>query len=122
MAQHWIQCRLVKAPVVVDPTSQHRIKHARNIFQRLIRFQLQPPLSNSLPHGLAGLVANPRCEVYEELAKAILRPAWSECIPQKVKLYFRAIFAPIVIFAINYVRFVRMQFKSTFQKTALHLF
>jgi hypothetical protein len=67
MPQHRIQRGFIKAPIIVDPSTDYRIEHPRQIFQSQIRLQMHPPASNALPHGLGGFVAHTWSEIYEKL-------------------------------------------------------
>ena len=104
-------------PIIVDPPSEDRIEHPRDVLQRLIRFKMNSPVPDNLPHGLTGLIADPRGKIDEVLSMAILRPSRTECISQKVKFCLWELSAPVFILTIDNARFVRMQFQTTLIKT-----
>jgi len=93
----------------------------RYIIEFLVRFQLQPPLSNGLSHGLAGFVADSRSEINEKLAITILGASWSKSVSQKIKFHLRVIASTIIVLAVHNARFVRMKLQSTFPKTPVQL-
>ena len=109
MSHDRIDRRLVKAPVVVDPTSQNRIEHSGYVQKFFIRLQLKTPLPDGLSHGLAGLVADTGSEVDEELAISVLGSAWTKGISQKIKLCLRKLAATIIILAIHNAGFIRVK-------------
>src|SRR5208337_3809682 len=116
-----IHRRFVKASIVVDPPSQNRIEHSGNVQKIFIRLQLQIPVSDRLPHGLAGLIANTGSEVDEELAVSVLGPAWTKGISQKVKLCFRKLVLTVVILAVHNAGFIRVKRKSAFPEALVQL-
>ena len=78
---------------------------------------MNPPISYRIAHLFCSLVADSGSEVDEKLTVAILGPSRTECIPQKIKLYFRIVAPAIIILAVDDPRFVWMQFEAAFIKT-----
>ena len=69
VSEYRIQGRFIKSAKVVDPTTDHRIEHTRNVFNGPVRFQMNPPVPDLIAHGLGGLIAGPGSEVDEKLTK-----------------------------------------------------
>ena len=63
-----IQSRLVEGTVVLDPSPDLRIEHARQIVQSLVAAQLQPPAPNFLADRLRRLGTDGRIEANKEPA------------------------------------------------------
>jgi hypothetical protein len=72
VSEYRIQGRFIKPTKVVDPSTDHRIEHARKVFNGLVRFQMNPPISYLIAHGLGSLIAGPGSEVDEKLTHYIL--------------------------------------------------
>ena len=72
VSEYRIQGRFIKPTIVVDPATDHRIEHARNVLNGLARFQMNPPVPYPIAHGLGGLIAGTGSEVDEKLAITIL--------------------------------------------------
>src|ERR1700730_4081615 len=74
---------------------------------------MQIPVSNLRPDGFHRLVRNCRTEVDEVLPLAILRSPRPKCIAQKIELLVWVSPSPILILAIDNLRFFRMKLQPT---------
>ena len=92
-----IKPRAVKPPVVLNPTPDDRVKHTGKIRKRRVAAQVQLPVSNRSPYGLAGFLRNGRTEVDEVLSLATLRASGTKRIAQKIKLLLSIPFPSIII-------------------------
>ena len=119
MLEYRIQCRFVKASVVVYPSPDDRVEHSRQIIDRPVRFQMDSPVSYLVAHGLCSFVADTGCEVDEKLAIAILRSPRTEGITEKIKLCFPIIRPAVIILAVDNTRFVWMQLQAALIKTLM---
>ena len=109
-----IMRRAIIPPVILEPAPDDRVKHARQIFDRLIAAQMQLPAPNLRPYGLPRLVRNRRAEVDKVLAKAILRSSWPKRIAKKVELLVRVVASSIIILAVDDLRLLRMKLQPAF--------
>jgi hypothetical protein len=66
-----VKRRLVKLAVIINPASDYRVKHARQIFNRLIGHSVNPPPSDGSAYGFSCLIAHHRKNVYRESSISI---------------------------------------------------
>jgi hypothetical protein len=71
-AHRRIKRRAIIAPVILEPASDNRIEHPRQIFNRLVAAVRQVPAPKSVANRLCCLVRDCRTEIDEELPLAIL--------------------------------------------------
>src|SRR6516165_9821655 len=107
-----VERRTIVAPVILEPTSDDRIEHPRQVFDGFITALWQVPASKCVANGLRCLVRDRRTEIDEELALAILRSSGLKRVPQKIKLLVRVSLLPKIILAIDDLRLLRMEFQS----------
>src|SRR5713226_5738088 len=113
MAKDRVQRGPIEAAVVLNPATQDRIPHARQVVNGLVAPQGQSPA----PHFLAHLGRRPRAhrrrEVDEELPPSILRPPRAKRVSQEIEPFFRIPARPEVILAVDDARLAGMDFQPT---------
>ena len=75
--------------------------------------------SNFIADCFRRRVADTRTEVHEVLAPSILRPPGSKGIAPEVELLVKISSPPVIVFAIDDARFVRMKLQTAFSKALL---
>ena len=66
LIKNWVKCRLVKLPIIIDPATYYRIKHAGQILNGLVGHSVHPPISDCSAHGFGCLIANGWKKTHEE--------------------------------------------------------
>src|SRR6266849_6718851 len=116
MTEDRVQRGPIEAPVVLNPTTEDRIPHARQVVNGFVAPQGQPPAPHLLAHLGHRVRAHRRREVDEELAPSILRPPRAKRIPQEVEPFLGIPARPVVILAIDETRLAGMDFQSTLRE------
>src|SRR5216683_2172819 len=85
MVKDRVQSGPIEASVVLNPATEDRIPHARQVVNGFVAPQGQPPAPHLLAHLGHRVRAHRRGEVDEELAPSILRPPRAKRITQEVE-------------------------------------
>ena len=112
MGGHSVKGRGVESTVVVDPTRDHRIKHPREVFDRFIALQLQPPPANLLTQRLRGGRCDRGGKVREETTVPIFTAPRTKGVTQEVELDVFMFLLSMNILAIDHLGLVGMKFQA----------
>lgn len=85
LIKNWVKCRLVKLPIIIDPATYYRIKHAGQIFNRLVGHSVNPPTSHCSAHGTSCLIAHGWKKTHKEFSITIFRSTGAKRVPQKIE-------------------------------------
>src|SRR5207247_6637654 len=107
----------MKAPIVTNPTGEHRLNPSGNFLQGEVIAMMQSPATYPLMHRFSRFVAHDRSEAHEELSFAVSRRARAKGIPQEVEALLGVAATPVSILAVNDPRLVRMKRQATLCKT-----
>src|SRR5713226_5030091 len=116
MAKDRVQRGPIEAAVVLNPTTEDRIPHARQVVNGFVAPQGQPPAPHLLAHLSHRVRAHRRGEVDEELAPSILRPPRAKRITQEIEPFLGIPARPVVILAVDDTRLAGMDFQSTLRE------
>ena len=114
MSCHSAEGRGVESTVVVHPSADHRVKHPREVVNRFVALQLQPPTTHLLAQRFRGGRGDGRCEVGEESAIPIVTTSGAERITQKVELDVLVLLLPMNILAVDDMRLIGMKLQTAF--------
>jgi len=118
IAQRRIKCRLVVATIVRKPTTNNRVEHACQVIYPFVYTTAQLPFANRLTDGTRCRSADTGTEVDEVLTPPILRSSRLKHVPKKIELLLRVVPTPVIIFAVDDLRLLRMKLQSALSKTA----
>ena len=119
MPQDRVKCRFVVPTVVVNPTPDYRVEHARHVIQRLVTTLLKLPAPNLAPNRFKRFVANRRAERDSD-PDSTLR---SSCQPrpkriaEEVELLVGVVSTSVIILALDDLRLFGMKLKPTFSES-----
>src|SRR5713226_1842743 len=116
MAKDRVQRGPIEAAVVLNPTTEDRIPHARQFVNGFVAPQGQPPAPHLLAHLGHRVRAHRRGEVDEELAPSILRPPRAKRITQEIQPFLGILAWPVVILAVDDTRLARMDLQPTLRE------
>src|SRR5450631_469879 len=97
---------------VVHPSRDHWVEHPREIFERFVALQLQPPTSDILTRRLCGARRHCRSEVREETSMPIEASSRTEVVAQEIELNVFVLVPSMEVFAIDDPCLIRMKFQS----------
>src|SRR5579864_7384442 len=117
MAKDRVHSGPIEASVVLNPATEDRIPHARQVVDGFVAAQGQPPAPHFLAHLRHRVRAHRRGEVDEELAPSILRPPRAKRITQEIEPFLGIPTWSVVILAIDDARLYRMHFQPTLSET-----
>ena len=86
VSQGRVERRRVEPPIVVDPATNVRIEHSRQIVQGLVAALMQRPAANRLADRLESLIADRGTERDADLRTPSARQPRPECIAEEVEL------------------------------------
>jgi hypothetical protein len=112
-AEGRVQRRSIVATIVIEPPSEHRIEHLREIVERLVTAPMHSPAPHRVAHLLGCLRTDSRGKVGEVTSKAILRLARAKGKPEKVKVLLRIRSSPHTILAVDDLGLLRMYLQPT---------
>src|SRR6266849_5078234 len=116
MAKDRVQRGPIEAAVVLNPATEDRIPHARQVVNGFVAPQGQPPAPHPLAHLSHRVRAHRRGEVDEELAPSILRPPRAKRITQEIEPFLGIPAWPVVILAVDDARLARMDLQPTLRE------
>ena len=106
----------IETSVVLNPATQDRIPHARQVVNGLVAPQGQPPAPHFLAHRGRRVRAHRRCEVDAVLAPSILRPPRAKRVSQEIEPLLRIPARPVVILAVDHARLAGMNIQPTLRE------
>src|SRR5439155_2278904 len=107
----------MKAPIVTNPTGEHRLNPSGNFLQGEVIAMMQPPATYPLMHRFGRFVAHGGSEAQEQLSFTVSRRPRAKCITQEVEALLGITTTPVSILAVNNPRLVRMKSQATLCKT-----
>jgi hypothetical protein len=111
MIEHRLDLRGVELPIIVHPPSHAGIDELSNILDLLdISSRRNSPLSNGCPDFLGCFLADRWEKTHKIVSMTTLSSAWLKGIPEKIEGHMVEVADPVVIPAIYYFRFLRMNF------------
>ena len=116
MTEDRVQRGPIEAPVVLNPATEDRIPHARQVVNGLVAPQGQPPAPHLLAHLGRRVRAHRRGEVDEELAPSILRPPRTKRVTQEIEPFLGIPARPVVILAVDDARLAGMDLQPTLRE------
>src|SRR4051812_34580315 len=114
MSCHSAEGRRVESTVVVHPSADHRVKHPREVVNRFVALQLQPPTTHLLAQRLRGGRGDGGCEVGEEAAIPIVTAPGAECVAQKIELDVLVLLLPMKVLAVDDMCLIGMKLQTAF--------
>ena len=114
--QGWVEGRRTEPPIVVDPATNVRIEHTREIIQAFVTPPMHRPTPDSPTDRRQRLCAGCRTERDAHAPDPLAHHSWPERVAEKVELKSRMVRAPTLILAIDDFRLFRMQRQSAFRK------
>src|SRR5439155_18600101 len=100
-AQRAPKYRGMKAPIVTNPTGEHRLNPSGNFLQGEVIAMMQSPATYPLMHRFSRFVAHGRSEAHEEVSLAVARRPRAKCIPQEVEALLGVAATSVSVRAIN---------------------
>ena len=118
--KHRIQRRWCESPIVRDPPPKERIEQLGDVVQRSLRVPTDVQLPNRLSHGLHCRGADCRIESAKQcVIPDTFHQTRPKTVPKKVKFDVRIGTFSLPVFAINDLRFRRMQFQVALRQSTL---
>ena len=120
VTQQWVQRRRSASPVVFDPPPKERIEQLGDVVQRSLRLPTDVQLPNRRSHGFECGDTDRRREAAEQsVIPDTLHQTGPKTVPNEVKFDIRIGTFSLPVFAINDLRFRRMQFQVAFCQSNL---
>src|SRR5438094_10199509 len=107
----------MKAPIVTNPTGEHRLNPSGNFLQVEVIAMMQSPATYPLMHRFSRFVAHGRSEAHEEVSLAVARRPRAKCIPQEVEALLGVAATSASVRARNHPRLVRMKGRAPLRNT-----
>ncbi len=105
--------------VVVNPAPDYGVEHPSQVIQRLVTASRKVPSANLAPDRFEGLVADRGTERDADSTLPSSRQPRPKRIAEEVELPVRIVSAPVIIFAVDDLRLIRMKRQPTFSEPLL---
>src|ERR1700722_376704 len=113
-----VKSRLVVAAIIVDPATDVRVEHPRQVIKRLVAALMKRPAANCLPNPFESFVARCWAERDTEPLPSARQPR-PECIPEKIEPLVPMSSTPVIILAVDNLCLLRMKRQPAFSEPPL---
>src|ERR1700688_285196 len=114
----WVKSRLVVTAIIVDPATDVRVEHPRQIIKRLVAALMKRPAANCLSNLFESFVAR-RWAEHDAKPMPSARQSRPERVAEKIELLVAISSAPIIILAVDNLCLLRMKCQPAFSEPHL---